>query len=68
LTAIVGLTAFTLIAYNGFVDKPSVNDIGISLSYGYFIALLASLGIAVAGGIRAVESGGGAARKPPATF
>ena len=28
LTAIVGLTAFVLIAYNGFVDKPSPNDIG----------------------------------------
>jgi len=68
LTAIVGLTAFTLIAYNGFVDKPSQNDIGISLSYGYFIALLASLGIFIAGGFRAIESGGGAPRKPPATF
>ena len=68
LTAIVGLTAFTLIAYNGFVDKPSQNDIGISLSYGYFIALLASLGIFIAGGFRAIESGGGGQRRPPATF
>ena len=68
LTAIVGLTAFTLIAYNGFVDKPSQNDIGISLAFGYFIALLASLGIFIAGGFRAVESGGGGQRKPPATF
>jgi hypothetical protein len=68
VTAIVGITAFVLIAYNGLVDKPSANDIQISLSYGYFIALLASLGIFVAGGFRAVESGGGAQRKPPATF
>jgi hypothetical protein len=68
VTAIVGMTAFVLIAYNGLVDKPSANDIQISLSYGYFIALLASLGIFVAGGFRAVESGGGAQRKPPATF
>ena len=68
LTAIVGLTAFVLIAYNGIVDKPSANNIQISLSYGYIIALLASLGIFVAGGFRAVESGGGAQRKPPATF
>ena len=68
MTAIVGLIAFTLIGYNGFVDKPSVNDIGISLSYGYFVAILASLGIFLAGGFRAVESGGGAPRKPPATF
>jgi hypothetical protein len=68
LTAIVGLTAFGLIAYNGFVDKPSPNDIGVSLSYGYFIAIIASLGIFTAGGFRAVDSGGGARRKPPATF
>jgi hypothetical protein len=68
LTAIVGLIAFVLIAYNGFVDKPSESDIGVSLSFGYFIALLASLGIFVSGGYRAVESGGGAQRKPPATF
>ena len=68
VTAIVGLTAFVLIAYNGFIDKPSPNDIGVSLSYGYFLALLASLGIFASGGFRAVESGGGAQRKPPATF
>jgi len=68
VTAIVGITAFVLIAYNGFVDKPSPNDIGVSLSYGYFIALIASLGIFASGGYRAVESGGGARRKPPATF
>ena len=68
LTAVVGLTAFVLIAYNGLVDKPSPNDLGISLSYGYLLALLASLGIFFAGGFRAVESGGGAQRKPPATF
>jgi hypothetical protein len=68
LTAIVGLTAFVLIAYNGIVDKPSANDIGVSLSFGYWIAILASIGIFLAGGFRAVESGGGARRKPPATF
>ena len=68
LTAVVGLTAFVLIAYNGFIDKPSPNDIGVNLSYGYFVALLASLGIFFAGGFRAVDSGGGAQRKPPATF
>jgi hypothetical protein len=68
LTAIVGLIAFVLIAYNGLVDKPSANDIGVSLSFGYWIALLASLGIFFAGGFRAVESGGGGQRKPPATF
>lgn len=68
LTAVVGLIAFVLIAFNGIVDKPSANNIQISLSYGYFVALLAALGIFLAGGFRAVESGGGARRKPPATF
>ena len=68
LTAIVGITAFVLIAYNGIVDKPSPSDIQVSLSYGYFVAMLAALGIFLAGGFRAVESGGGGRRKPPATF
>ena len=67
LTAIVGITAFVLIAYNGVVDKPN-DGLEVSLSYGYWIALLASLGIFLAGGFRAVESGGGGQRKPPATF
>ena len=68
LTAIVGLTALVLIGYNGFIDRPSPNDIGVNLSYGYFLALLAAIGIFLAGGSRALESGGGAPRKPPATF
>jgi hypothetical protein len=67
LTAIVGLTAFVLIAYNGIVDKPE-DGLEISLAIGYWLALLASLGIFISGGFRAVESGGGARRKPPATF
>src|SRR5215207_11016607 len=67
LTAIVGLTAFVLIAYNGIVDKPE-DGLEIGLAFGYWLALLASIGIFVSGGFRAVESGGGARRKPPATF
>jgi hypothetical protein len=67
VTAIVGLTAFGLIAYNGIVDKPQ-DGIQIGLAFGYWLALLASIGIFVSGGFRAVESGGGAQRKPPATF
>jgi hypothetical protein len=67
LTAIVGLTAFVLIAYNGIVDKPN-DGLEIGLAFGYWLALLASIGIFISGGFRAVESGGGARRKPPATF
>jgi hypothetical protein len=67
VTAVVGLTAFVLIAFNGLIDKPQ-DGIEIGLSYGYWLALLASIGIFVSGGFRAVESGGGGQRKPPATF
>ena len=67
LTAIVGLTAFVLIGYNGIVDKPE-DGLEISLAIGYWLALLASFGISISGGFRAAESGGGARRKPPATF
>jgi hypothetical protein len=67
VTAIVGLTAFVLIAFNGIIDKPQ-DGVEIGLAWGYWLALLASLGIFISGGFRAVESGGGAPRKPPATF
>jgi hypothetical protein len=70
VTTIVGLAAITLIGYNGIVDKPgdAIQEFGVSLSYGYWIALLAAIVLTVAGGMRTVESGGGAPRKPPATF
>jgi hypothetical protein len=67
VTAIVGLTAFVLIAYNGIIDKPNAG-LEVSLSLGYWLAILASFGIFISGGFRAVESGGGGQRKPPATF
>lgn len=67
LTAIVGLTAFVLVAYNGIIDKPQ-DGLEISLSIGYWLALLSSIAIFLSGGFRAVESGGGGQRKPPATF
>jgi hypothetical protein len=67
LTAIVGATAFVLIAYNGFVARPQ-NGLEMGLGIGFWLALLASVGIFVSGGFRAVESGGGGQRKPPATF
>ncbi len=70
LTTIVGLTAITLIGYNGIIDKPGTanQEFGVSLAFGYWLALLAAAGITAAGGYRAVESGGGAKRKPPATY
>ena len=71
VTTIVGLAAITLIGYNGVVQKPkgdSSIQFGTSLSFGYLLALLAAVALVVAGGMRTLESGGGAGRKPPATF
>jgi hypothetical protein len=70
VTTIVGFTAIVLIGYNGIVDKPgaAIKEFGISLSWGYWIGLLAAIALVIAGGLRTLESGGGAPRKPPATY
>ena len=70
VTTIVGLAAITLIGYNGIVDKPgnAIQEFGISLAFGYWLALLAAVALVAAGASRTLESGGGAQRKPPATF
>ncbi|HKH41201.1 MAG TPA: hypothetical protein VKA41_05035 [Solirubrobacterales bacterium] len=67
MTAVVGLIAFVLVAFNGIIDKPQ-DGLEMGLGLGYWLALLASFVIFLSGGFRAVESGGGAQRKPPATF
>ena len=69
LTMVAGFTAFVLIAYNGIIDPPgSVSgEIGITKEIGYYVALIASAGIAAAGIGRAMESQKGAVRKAPGT-
>jgi hypothetical protein len=69
LTMVVGFTEFVLIAYNGIVDKPGSGtaEIGVSLSYGYWIALLCAVAIGAVGFLRSMESGGRQARKAPGT-
>ena len=68
-TMTVGLAVIVLVFFNGIVQKPGSGvQFGISISYGYYLAMLAGLGLAVAGALRALESGGGAQRKPPATY
>ena len=68
-TMTVGLAVVVLAGYNGLVQKPGTGvQFGIGLSYGYFLALLAGLVMAGSGALRSLESGGGAERKPPATY
>ena len=48
MTMVAGFVAMVLIAYNGLIDKPGsgTEEIGVSLDYGYWIALLSSIVIA----------------------
>jgi hypothetical protein len=70
MTMVVGFTAMVLIGYNGIVDKPAPDaglEFGISLDWGYWIALVSAVAIAVVGFTRSLESGGRRARKAPGT-
>ena len=66
VTMIVGITCFVLILCNGVILGKPEPDIEISLSYGWFVGLLAAAGLIAAGYLRqAVYT---QARKPPGTF
>ena len=68
-TMTVGLAVIVLAGFNSFIAKPGgTGQFGVSLSYGLFLALLAGIVMAGAGALRSLESGGGAERKPPATY
>lgn len=69
-TMTVGFAVIVLVAFNGLLNKPgdSIEEFGISLTYGYFVALLAGVLMAGAGAMRSLESGGGPVRRPPGTF
>ena len=68
LTMVAGFAAAVLILYNGIIDKPGkgVEEIGVSLSIGYFLALLAALAIAATGFLRS-QAGQRRERKAPGT-
>jgi len=68
MTMVVGSIATVLIAYNGLLDKPgtSTAEIGISLDYGYLLALLGAIAIAVTGFLRSM-AGARQQRKAPGT-
>ena len=69
MTMVVGFTAFVLVLYNGLIDRPGsqIAESGVSLDFGYFIALLATALMSATGFLRSQESGGAAARKAPGT-
>lgn len=69
MTMVVGFTAFVLILYNGFIDKPGVGaeSIGVSVKIGYWIALAAAAGISFSGIARSIEENKGTGRKAPGT-
>ena len=65
VTMIVGITYFILILCNGVILGKPEPGIEISLSYGWFVGLLATVGLMVSGYLRqAVYT---KARKPPGT-
>jgi hypothetical protein len=63
MTAVVGLTAATLLIYVGIIDRPGDPSGEISLQIGWFTAFLGAATMAACGAIRASESG--RRRKPP---
>ena len=69
-TMTVGFIVIVLVIFNGILQKPgeSVDQIGITLAPGYWLALVAGILMAAAGAFRSVEQGGGAGRRPPGTF
>jgi hypothetical protein len=69
MTMIAGFAAMVLIAYNGILDRPAPDDgteFGIGLAWGYWLALLASIGIAATGFLRS-QAGAKRERKAPGT-
>jgi hypothetical protein len=63
LTAVVGLAAITVVLVKGFIFKPGEPSGQISLTYGFFVALLGGVLILSGAFVRSTEIG--ARRKPP---
>ena len=66
VTMIVAIAAFGLIGYNGIIDQPTDSNSFVSLEYGWYLALLASVLMLVGSVMRQNESG--RRRKPPGTI
>ena len=63
VTMIVGITAFVLILCNGIILGRPGDGVDIGLGIGYYVALVASAGMLVAGYLR--QAFYTTARKPP---
>jgi hypothetical protein len=63
LTAVTALTALTMILFRGLVDRPGTPPGEISISWGWFVALVGGLLILLGAVARARQ--GSARRKPP---
>ena len=69
MTMISGFAGAVLILYNGVIDKPGSGpaELGLGLDWGYWVALLCAIVIAVIGFTRSLESGPKKTRKAPGT-
>jgi hypothetical protein len=63
ITAIVGITALVLILYNGLIGGKPDDAVSTTFGVGYYVAIVASIGIFVAGVMRLAEHG--PENKPP---
>jgi hypothetical protein len=68
MTMTAGFAAFILIGYNGVLDKPGSGpgEIGVSLDFGYWVALLCSVAIGAVGYLRS-QASSKRERKAPGT-
>jgi hypothetical protein len=66
MTMVSSIAALGLIFYNGVIDRPGAPSSAISVKYGWFLALLASLVMTAASAMRSSEHE--RARKPPGTI
>jgi hypothetical protein len=66
VTMVVAIAAFGLIAYNGVVDQPTSSNSFVSLEYGWYLALFASILMMVGAIMRQGEAQ--RTRKPPGTL
>jgi hypothetical protein len=70
MTMIAASVGLVLIGYNGIIDTPAPDEgteFGIGTDWGYWIAVLAGVGMVVTAFLRSQESGGKQARKAPGT-